>query len=1080
MTKISIIMPVYNDEDRLDKSINSFLNQSLKDIELICVNDGSTDNSLSILENFAKKYSNIKVFTQENQGSGKARNYGLNQANGNYIGFLDADDVFMDEKALETLFDFALKNNANMVSGNIKLVDEEGNFSPFLPLEYYDKYSTILPEEYGIPWSFYKNIFKKDFLIENNIIFPDLLRGQDPVFLAEILAKMDYIYTVPVDYYAYFYVNGANQCNTRKKRFDHMMHYRMVFEYLSDSKFDNINHLFRYEMLDFIDLMGVEGGKDILDATREIFKDKPEILNNFEENFYFKHEKNKDMQKLVDFEMNPDEPRISVLIPIYNASDFLEKSIGSLLNQTFKDFELVCVNDGSKDNSLEILEKFAQKDSRVKVISKENGGCGSARNRALDEANGKYVYFFDPDDEISENTFELTYKSAIYNDSDMVIFKADIIDNDKISKERTFFDLQYPLRGNNLNRFTFDYHNVKHNVLFGGFAPWSKLYKKEFLDDYDDFKFNIGLAFDDVPFHVKSMLRAKRISFVNKFLYHYRFDNPNSVNNTSSNGFDIFKILDIVKEFLLSENFMEEFKYEFTRFEIEHCLFYVISTKSEEYYKILRERFSKIDTTLITKNQNEFDLVMETEDYLEFVVKYLHLQFKQEKHSLIKGYEKDIKKLNNENKKLKKENDKLMNSIKTIKNSKSFKLGTKFASPVRKLKKVKNDFSTSKRMRILFMPSDNNRSSGAFLSMVNLIVNLRKKYSVDIFVILPMKGHGVSVLDANNISYELIESRDWVVPMGIEKDSSYYKDINNKKQINKKAIKDIRKFIKKNKIDLVHINTTYLYVGAKAALAENIPFVWHLREFLEEGQNLTLWDRKKGNELINKANKVITVSKTLNKKYENVIDKNKLISIYDGVEADRFYKPKKTIFDDDIIKLIFVGGFEYHKGQIEFAKACVKLHSTGLTNFEVLFVGGGKNNIKQEVRDIFSDAKMDNFKIFGYKNDVEKYYPKADISFNCGSIESFGRTTVESMLSGNLVIGANVAGTKELIDDGKTGILYELGNEEDLCEKIIFAIKNKEKSREIADRGRKFMIENMTAEKNADNVYKVYKDILKK
>ena len=242
---------------------------------------------------------------------------------------------------------------------------------------------------------FYKNIFKREFIVSNDISFPDLLRGQDPVFLAEILSKVDEIHTVPIDYYAYYYVDGANQCNTRKKRFHHMMHYKMVFENFSDSRFDNLKHEFRYEMLDFIDLMGADGAKDILDATREVFKDEPEIVRNFEENFYFKHEKHPEIQKLVNFKSNPEKPRISVLIPVYNASDFLNDSISGLLNQTFEDFELVCVNDGSKDNSLEILNDFAAKDGRVKVFDKPNGGCGSARNRALDEAKGDYIYFFD-------------------------------------------------------------------------------------------------------------------------------------------------------------------------------------------------------------------------------------------------------------------------------------------------------------------------------------------------------------------------------------------------------------------------------------------------------------------------------------------------------------------------------------------------------------------------------------------------------------------------------------------------------------------------------------------------------------
>lgn len=390
--------------------------------------------------------------------------------------------------------------------------------------------------------------------------------------------------------------------------------------------------------------------------------------------------------------------KISVVIPVYNAKDFLYESIPSLLNQTLTDIELICVNDGSKDNSLEILNEFARKDNRIKVIDKENGGCGSARNTALDNATGDYIYFFDPDDKIPENALHETYNSAVKNNSDMVIFKANIFDENGITNQKTFFNLQRTLKDvGNFEDYVFDYHEVKKHVLKGGFAPWAKLYKKEFLDQYDDFRFDIGLAFDDVPFHVKSMLRARRISFINKFLYHYRVDNPNSVNTTSSNGFDIFKIIDIVKEFLVNEGYFEEFKYEFYEFEVNHTLLYIISTDSNEYYSIARERFSKIDHNYIeSKNSlKKFKLVMEIEDYYEFKLKYQELLFTIEKNEIIKQFNKLKNKNYNlikENNKLIKENKKLKNDYEKIRKFNESLLDSsswKLTKPLRKLKNLR-------------------------------------------------------------------------------------------------------------------------------------------------------------------------------------------------------------------------------------------------------------------------------------------------------------------------------------------------------------------------------------------------------
>ena len=348
--------------------------------------------------------------------------------------------------------------------------------------------------------------------------------------------------------------------------------------------------------------------------------------------------------------------KISVLIPVYNAKDFLYESIPSLLNQTLEDIELICVNDGSKDNSLEILEEFASKDSRVKVIDKENGGCGSARNRALEEARGEYVYFFDPDDMIENNAFELSYNMAIKNNSDLVIFKANIFDKDGISNRETFFNYNRTIDKKDFENLSFEH--IKRYVLKGGYAPWSKLYKKEFIDSYDDFRFNIGLAFDDVPFHVKTMLRAKRISFINKFLYHYRVDNVNSVNSTSSNGFDIFKIMDIVEDILVKENYFEELKNEFYIFQVHHFLLYIVSTDSVDYYETVRRRFKRIDEDCFSGHKylkSYFDLVLEYDDYYEFKPRYEKLLLENK----LKRYENRIIKLKKRNDELKKKNSQL-------------------------------------------------------------------------------------------------------------------------------------------------------------------------------------------------------------------------------------------------------------------------------------------------------------------------------------------------------------------------------------------------------------------------------------
>ena len=672
-------MPVYNDESVIEQALLSVVNQTLSDMELICINDGSTDNTLDILNDYSEKYDFIKVFTQENQGSGKARNYGMDLAEGEYIGYLDADDYFIDNDALERLYNTAVSNDANMATGNILHdVDNPGEFVPFRHLEYFKEDKVILPEDYGIPWSFYKSIFKTTFLRDNKIYFPDLLRGQDPVFLAEILAKVDKIYAVATDVYAYVFYDAIDRCNTYRKLYDQLLHYKIVLDYLKEPRFIKANDDFKRAFRWFVNKLNEEDSITALKIINEIFEGNTEILHSIHYQVYTKYSDNPEIESLCEFRY---QPKISVIIPVYNAEQYLEEAINSLLNQTLADFELICVNDGSKDNSLKMLQEYAKDDSRFKIIDQPNAGCGASRNRALKEACGEYIYFFDPDDFISEEAFEKLYNNAVNNKSDLVIFKiARFKEGYDIDYSNPGFNLESVFKNKNFNNFTFNYKDVKRFVLNRSFAPWTKLYKKEFLDKYYDIRFPINLAYDDVPFHIQSMLRAEKISFIPEFFYFYRF-NPNSIINTASNGMDIFTIVDIVKEFLIKNKFYDEFIEEFKFFKIAQILNYIISTDSEEYFQLAKSEFSKIhldkNNILLKATLSRYNLVLKSNSLKEYVDNEHSLKI-EELSSNIKSFERSNEKLIKENKKLEKELEKSKKIHDSISSSRSWKITKKF------------------------------------------------------------------------------------------------------------------------------------------------------------------------------------------------------------------------------------------------------------------------------------------------------------------------------------------------------------------------------------------------------------------
>lgn len=280
-------MPVYNDEEYLKEAIRSIQDQTMSDIELICVDDGSTDSSLDILKELSSKYDFIKVFSQKNQGSGSARNKGLDAAKGEFIAFLDSDDIYIDNISLEVMYGTAKLHDADIVSANL---------CSFTPKRYllnkrhnchknicFDDYCEISPKDYGIPWSFYKNIFKREIIEKYHIRFPDLLRGQDPVFLAEFLSKVDKIYGVPITFYGYVLSPyGTNLLNTSIKKYHYFIHYKEVFAILDENDFEKTSKLYKRDLINR--LKNFNSSKDIeaYELFLDVFKDCMNYLEDFE------------------------------------------------------------------------------------------------------------------------------------------------------------------------------------------------------------------------------------------------------------------------------------------------------------------------------------------------------------------------------------------------------------------------------------------------------------------------------------------------------------------------------------------------------------------------------------------------------------------------------------------------------------------------------------------------------------------------------------------------------------------------------------------------------------------------------
>ena len=200
--------------------------------------------------------------------------------------------------------------------------------------------------------------------------------------------------------------------------------------------------------------------------------------------------------------------KVSVIVPVYNVEPYLDKCLNTLVNQTLKKIEIIIVNDGSKDNSEKIIEKYLKKyPEKIKYIKKANGGLSSARNEGLKYASGEYIGFVDSDDYVSLNTFNLMYKKAKEKNFDLVVCNLNYV-----------YETKTKMVSAGLDKDLENEDEVKKNIVFLYLVVWNKLYKKEILDSL---KFKEGIWYEDVEFNFRVYPRVKSIGYVDKPLIQY-------------------------------------------------------------------------------------------------------------------------------------------------------------------------------------------------------------------------------------------------------------------------------------------------------------------------------------------------------------------------------------------------------------------------------------------------------------------------------------------------------------------------------------------------------------------------------
>lgn len=359
---------------------------------------------------------------------------------------------------------------------------------------------------------------------------------------------------------------------------------------------------------------------------------------------------------------------------------------------------------------------------------------------------------------------------------------------------------------------------------------------------------------------------------------------------------------------------------------------------------------------------------------------------------------------------------------------------------------------------------------GAVQSLLDMLAARQKRLNP--IVIIP--GHGIveERLQQMNIVYYVVPYLSDYSGIGVHTQAEVDSVFND----NYRAALELQEVIKREKIQIIHSNSSANSVGAMAALIAGIPHIWHIRELLEEHFDCEFLDKDLKRELFQCADRLISISDCVKNAYRHKygVDSER---IYDGLEVKRFMMDGLPDREENCFLL--AGGLSRQKGQLDAIKAVNELVKNGM-NIQLYIVGDGNEQyrwiLKQYIRIYGLESHVH---IDKYRKDLREYRKLCRYSITASRMEALGRVTIEAMLAGCIVIGADTGGTAEIIGkDSARGYLYRQGDYRNLAEVMRYAIEHSSNHKGIWQAAQTYALENFNSEKYVEKVMEVYKGAL--
>lgn len=686
--KVSVIVPVYNNQEYVVTCMDSLVSQTLRDIEIICINDGSTDNSSKVLHSYADRDARVVVVDKENGGYGVGINTGLDLARGKYVTILESDD-FADLDMLETLYNCAEAFDLEVVRANFYLYWAKKLKNDRL-LELFGAHEcdrVIDPSVKENQHCFYVQpalwsaIYRTDFIRGNNLRLLETPGAayQDTAFNFKIWACAKRVMFVYKPFVHYRQDNEASSINNPGKVNNICLEYAEIRRWLKEERSDlrgalapvatkmmcdaytwNTGRVAEEFRVPFAKRFGEElaAAEAAGEFDPSLFEPgELEVVRTTESNpeafvdyLFSGKDPHQGLERVgrkirtltwtasrsglraagdlilgkargafgerslldaMDDEMasrkapqfrpdGVDEVKISVILTVFNVEKVLRETLDSIFAQSFSQFELICINDGSTDDSLAILEEYAAKDGRMRVLTQENHGASYARNVGLQYASAPHTLILDSDDIFRHDMFELLMQRAEAADAELVFCSSCEYDGEMFSVEPTPWALKLdmlPKEG------SFAISEVE-SVLFQAFMgwPWDRLYKTSFLKE-TALSFPEDLAnSEDGVFVYGVLFRAKKLAVVEDVLVKHRASRKGSISNSRDKNPECFyEAICRIKADLKEQGAYERLEKTFLNWALDYAI-WNISTLTDVQ---LRKKLSK---KLIAGEYNELEV----------------------------------------------------------------------------------------------------------------------------------------------------------------------------------------------------------------------------------------------------------------------------------------------------------------------------------------------------------------------------------------------------------------------------------------------------------------------------------------